>query len=207
MKTSLIEDRTARIENDLKEDMRHIRSKLQELDVDRIELASIAGHRGSEWHGTDSGFALARFLDHTGSICNSPPPSLPGSPVALPSVPGSEIGNPMSTVLLDEPLDGSKGNNALTDSRIHKEVNYDEEYVRAGWGMHIGLKKDEIEDSYESVESMLRFSLQNVLSRSTEGRKYLSNRIMHGNRAKFPVLLSAQNLWPLSICVICIVSE
>jgi hypothetical protein len=80
------------MENNFKEDMKDIRSKLQALDVDRIELASISGRRGSEWHGTDTGFALGRFLDYTGSMYNSPPRSLTESPImSPPSAPGSDV--------------------------------------------------------------------------------------------------------------------
>lgn len=74
--TSSIDERTKRIESGLKEDMRHVRCKLQTLDHGYIELASVAGQKGSDWHGTDVGFALSRFLDYAGSLCNSPPPSL-----------------------------------------------------------------------------------------------------------------------------------
>ncbi|KAK3339860.1 hypothetical protein B0T25DRAFT_560751 [Lasiosphaeria hispida] len=84
-----IDERTKRIEIDMKNELQQIRAKLQALDVDRIGLASIAGLRGSELHGTEAGFALGRFLDYTGSLCNSPPPSFPGSPVIPPSDAGS----------------------------------------------------------------------------------------------------------------------
>ena len=84
-----IDERTKRIEIDMKNELQQIRAKLQALDVDRIGLASISGLRGSELHGTEAGFALGRFLDYTGSLCNSPPPSFPGSPVIPPSDAGS----------------------------------------------------------------------------------------------------------------------
>jgi hypothetical protein len=69
-------------------EFRHIRSKFQASDVDRTELASISGRRGSEWHGTDTGFAFGRFLDYTGSMYNSPPRSLTGLPI-MPPLPDS----------------------------------------------------------------------------------------------------------------------
>jgi hypothetical protein len=75
----------------MKEEMRHIRSNLRALDVDSVELASISGQKSSEWHGTDAGFALARFLDYTGSLSNSPPPSLTGTPIILASTLNGEI--------------------------------------------------------------------------------------------------------------------
>jgi len=62
-----------------------LRDKLQALDVERIELASISRHRGSEHQDTDAGFALSRFLNYAGSLCDSPPRSLSGSPVIAPS--------------------------------------------------------------------------------------------------------------------------
>jgi hypothetical protein len=74
------------MEIDFKEDMKHIRSKLQDLDTDRVELVSTAGRRGSEWHGTDAGFALSRFLEYAGSMCDSPHSSIHSSPLLAPSV-------------------------------------------------------------------------------------------------------------------------
>jgi hypothetical protein len=61
------------------------------LDIDRTELASISGQRGSEWHGTDTGFALGRFLDYAGSLCDSPPSSFPGSPIVPHFDTGSDV--------------------------------------------------------------------------------------------------------------------
>jgi hypothetical protein len=86
----------------LKEDMRDIRLRLQALGVHRIELASISCQRGSEWHGTEADFALTRFLDYTGSLCNSPPPSLTGSSIILPCALESEICSPTDTLHLGE---------------------------------------------------------------------------------------------------------
>jgi hypothetical protein len=79
------------MEKDFKDEMSHIRSKLQLLDIDRTELASISGQRGSEWHGTDTGFALGRFLDYAGSLCDSPPSSFPGSPIVPHFDTGSDV--------------------------------------------------------------------------------------------------------------------
>ncbi|RSL53008.1 hypothetical protein CEP54_010609 [Fusarium duplospermum] len=79
-----IDERTRRIEADFKEDFRDIQARLQALDVDRVELASISGRKGSEWYGTDTHFALNRFLDYTETLCDSPPQSFPGSPSLLP---------------------------------------------------------------------------------------------------------------------------
>ncbi|RSL89571.1 hypothetical protein CEP51_001115 [Fusarium floridanum] len=79
-----IDERTRRIETDFKEDFRDIQARLQALDVDRVELASISGRKGSEWYGTDANFALNRFLDYTETLCDSPPRSFPGSPSLLP---------------------------------------------------------------------------------------------------------------------------
>lgn len=78
--------------------MRCIRSKLQTFNEDRIELASISGRPGSDYHGTGAGFALGRFLEYTGSLCDSPPPSLTGSPLVFPPAPESDTGG--STDLL-----------------------------------------------------------------------------------------------------------
>jgi len=102
-----IEERTKRIETDLKEGLGYLRAKLQALDVNRVELASISGLRGSEWHGTDVGFALGRFLDYTGSLCSSPPPSILGSLVLSPSDAGSDpdLSNTTDQPSLDSPQD------------------------------------------------------------------------------------------------------
>jgi hypothetical protein len=86
------------MEGDVKEEIIHIRSKLRDLDTDRIELASISGKRGSEWQGTDAGFALGRFLDYAGSICDSPPPSLNASPRLFASDSGT-LNTPMEIAL------------------------------------------------------------------------------------------------------------
>jgi hypothetical protein len=79
--------------------MRNTRCKLQTLDHCHIELASVSGQKGSDWHGTDAGFALSRFLDYAGSLCNSPPPSVKASSIILPLDPESEIGNPTGLLL------------------------------------------------------------------------------------------------------------
>ncbi|KAJ4247586.1 hypothetical protein NW757_008738 [Fusarium falciforme] len=82
---SSIDERTKRMESDFKEDFRDIQARLQALDVDRVELASISGRKGSEWYGTDAHFALNRFLEYTETLCDSPPRSFPGSPSLLPA--------------------------------------------------------------------------------------------------------------------------
>ncbi|WKT43673.1 PAC motif [Fusarium oxysporum f. sp. vasinfectum] len=72
-------------ESDFKEEFRDIKSRLQSLDNDRFELASVAGCKGSEWYGTEADFAMKRFLEYTESLCDSPPASFPGSPIQPPS--------------------------------------------------------------------------------------------------------------------------
>ncbi|OAQ74411.1 GATA transcription factor LreA [Purpureocillium lilacinum] len=83
--TARIDERTKRMEANFKAEMKDIQSKIRALDMDRIELESISGQKGSEWYGTDRGFALNRFLDYAGSLCDSPPSSFLGSPVMPPS--------------------------------------------------------------------------------------------------------------------------
>ncbi|PWI64509.1 hypothetical protein PCL_09590 [Purpureocillium lilacinum] len=83
--TARIDERTKRMEANFKTEMHGIQSRIRALDMDRIELDSISGRKGSEWYGTDTGFALDRFLDYAGSLCDSPPSSFPGSPVVSPS--------------------------------------------------------------------------------------------------------------------------
>lgn len=73
------------MEDGLRTDLMVLKSQLQALDVERVELASISGHKGSERQGTNAGFALDRFLDYAGSLCDSPPRSLSVSPVIAPS--------------------------------------------------------------------------------------------------------------------------
>ncbi|KAF4503553.1 White collar 1 [Fusarium agapanthi] len=68
-------------ETDFKEEFKDIKSRLQALDNDRVELASVAGCKGSEWYGTEANFAMNRFLEYTESLCDSPPASFPGSPI------------------------------------------------------------------------------------------------------------------------------
>ncbi|CVK99156.1 uncharacterized protein FPRN_03753 [Fusarium proliferatum] len=79
-----LNERTKRFETDFKEEFKDIKSRLQALDNDRIELASISGCKGSEWYGTEADFAMKRFLEYTESLCGSPPASFPGSPAQLP---------------------------------------------------------------------------------------------------------------------------
>ncbi|KAF5618710.1 White collar 1 [Fusarium sp. NRRL 52700] len=76
-----LNERTTRFETDFKEEFKDIKSRLEALDNDRIELASVAGCRGSEWYGTEANFAMKRFLEYTESLCDSPPASFPGSPI------------------------------------------------------------------------------------------------------------------------------
>jgi hypothetical protein len=83
VRTASIDERTKRIEEKLKTDMDFIRSKLSTLDIERDELASLTGRQGSEWQGTDTGFALKRFLDYAGTVWVSPPNS--------PSISASDI--------------------------------------------------------------------------------------------------------------------
>ncbi|KAH7210007.1 hypothetical protein DER44DRAFT_883876 [Fusarium oxysporum] len=74
-----------------------IRPRLQALDGDRIELASLAGRNGSEWYGTEADFAMRRFLEYTESLCDSPPASFPGSPAEFPSEAYDELGTKEGT--------------------------------------------------------------------------------------------------------------
>ncbi|KAF5642274.1 white collar 1 [Fusarium tjaetaba] len=76
-----LNERTKRFETKFKEEFKDIKSKLQALDYDRVELASLAGRKGSEWHGTEANFAMIRFLEYTESLYDSPPASFPGSPI------------------------------------------------------------------------------------------------------------------------------
>ncbi|KAF5718825.1 white-collar 1 [Fusarium mundagurra] len=96
-----LNERTRRFETDFKEEFKDIKSKLQALDNDRFELASVAGCKGSEWYGTEANFAMNRFLEYTESLCDSPPASFPGSPIQ----PSSEDCDDLDTqqVLQDTP--------------------------------------------------------------------------------------------------------
>ncbi|KAF5989612.1 GATA transcription factor LreA [Fusarium bulbicola] len=76
-----LNERTKRFETDFKEEFKDIKLRLKALDNDRIELASVAGCKGSEWYGTEANFAMKRFLEYTESLCDSPPASFPGSPI------------------------------------------------------------------------------------------------------------------------------
>jgi hypothetical protein len=76
--------RTKRLESDFKEEFRDIKSRLQALDKDGFELASVAGCNGSEWYGTEADFAMKRFLEYTELLRDSPPASFPGSPIQPP---------------------------------------------------------------------------------------------------------------------------
>ncbi|KAI1051112.1 hypothetical protein LB506_010822 [Fusarium annulatum] len=76
-----VDERTKRFETEFKENFKDIKSRLQALDNDRIELASVAGCKGSEWYGTEANFAMHRFLEYTESLYDSPPASFPGSPI------------------------------------------------------------------------------------------------------------------------------
>ncbi|KAF5985797.1 GATA transcription factor [Fusarium coicis] len=76
-----LNERTERFEANFKQEFKDIKSRLQALDNDRIELASVAGCKGSEWYGTEADFAMKRFLEYTESLCDSPPASFPGSPI------------------------------------------------------------------------------------------------------------------------------
>ncbi|KAF5604281.1 GATA transcription factor [Fusarium subglutinans] len=78
-----LNERTKKFETDFKEEFKDIKLRLQTLDNDRIELASVAGCKGSEWYGTEANFAMNRFLEYTESLCDSPPESFPGSPIQL----------------------------------------------------------------------------------------------------------------------------
>ncbi|KAG7436988.1 White collar 1 protein [Fusarium oxysporum f. sp. raphani] len=66
-----LNERTKRFETDFKEEFKDIKTRLQALDNDRIELASVAGCKGSEWYGTEADFAMK--------------PSFTGSPIQPPS--------------------------------------------------------------------------------------------------------------------------
>ncbi|KAF5533971.1 GATA transcription factor [Fusarium napiforme] len=76
-----LNERTKRFETDFKEEFEDIKSRLQALGNNHIELASVEGCNGSEWYGTEASFAIKRFLEYTESAFDSPPASLPGSPV------------------------------------------------------------------------------------------------------------------------------
>ncbi|KAK1756606.1 P-loop containing nucleoside triphosphate hydrolase protein [Echria macrotheca] len=95
----------------LKDDLLGLKNKLQALDAERIELASLAGDKGSGYQGTDTGFALGRFLSYAGSLCNSPPCSPSGSPVIAPSdaVINAESCDPCSPIANASALDKLSG--------------------------------------------------------------------------------------------------
>ncbi|KAF5604014.1 GATA transcription factor [Fusarium pseudocircinatum] len=76
-----LNERTKRFETNFKEEFKEIKSRLQGLDNDRVELASLAGCKGSAWYGTEANFAMNRFLEYAESLCDSPPASFPGSPI------------------------------------------------------------------------------------------------------------------------------
>ncbi|KAL5600583.1 hypothetical protein FOVSG1_008395 [Fusarium oxysporum f. sp. vasinfectum] len=80
-----LDERTKQSETEFKEEFKAIRSKLQSLDNDLVELASFTGCKDSEWYGTEADFALRRFLEYTEPLCDSPPASFPGSPTQPPS--------------------------------------------------------------------------------------------------------------------------
>jgi hypothetical protein len=111
VRTASIDERTKRIEEKLKMDMEFIRSRLSALDIERDELASLTGRQGSEWQGTDTGFALRKFLDYAETVWESPPNSpnlLASDIITLDGVESSEEGNvPKDTVSL-----GREGNDA-----------------------------------------------------------------------------------------------
>ncbi|KAL7769926.1 hypothetical protein ACKLNR_001310 [Fusarium oxysporum f. sp. zingiberi] len=92
-----LNEQTVRFETDFKEEFKDIRSRLQALDSDRIELASLTGCKGSEWYGTEAGFAMRRFLEYTESLCDSPPASFPGSPAQPLSEDDDELGTKEGT--------------------------------------------------------------------------------------------------------------
>jgi hypothetical protein len=69
------------MEENRKTDIDFIRAKLSILDRERDELSSLLGRQGSEWHGTDTGYAMQKFLGYTGSLYGSPPGSSFGSPI------------------------------------------------------------------------------------------------------------------------------
>ncbi|KAH6871642.1 hypothetical protein B0T10DRAFT_611191 [Thelonectria olida] len=121
--TRSIDERTKRMESDFKEEMKHIRARLQALDVDRIELASISGRRDSEWHATDTGFALGRFLDYAGSLCESPPSSFPGSPIIPPSHGGSDLDTAMETPHSAARSHDSNKDNAIASTNFEPVEN------------------------------------------------------------------------------------
>ncbi|KAF4953950.1 hypothetical protein FGADI_5599 [Fusarium gaditjirri] len=102
-----LDERTKRFEIDFKEEFKDIKSRLEALDNDRIELASIAGCKGSEWYGTEAGFAMRRFLEYTESLCNSPPASFPGSPIQA----------------LSEDCDGLDTQQALLDTASTRQLS------------------------------------------------------------------------------------
>ncbi|KAH8706207.1 PAS domain-containing protein [Ilyonectria robusta] len=111
--TTSIDERTKRMEADFKKNFNQIQSKLEALEIDRIELISIAEEKGSEWHGTNAYFALNRFLEYTASLYNSPPVSFPGSPIGPPSNADDETDIPMEI-----PLSGSH----FQDNMGHRET-------------------------------------------------------------------------------------
>ncbi|KAK5997957.1 hypothetical protein PT974_00325 [Cladobotryum mycophilum] len=77
-----LNERTKGREQGFNTDSGHIQAKIEALDTNRIEWTP-------ERDDTDTRFTLNRFLDYSGSTCDSPPPSFPGSPGLSPS--GSDV--------------------------------------------------------------------------------------------------------------------
>ncbi|KAF5718531.1 White collar 1 [Fusarium globosum] len=118
-----LNERSKSIETDFKEEFKDIKSRLQALDNDRIELASVAGCKGSEWYGTEVDFAMKRFLEYTESLCDSPPASFPGSPVQRSS----------------EDCDGLDTQQALPDTSVSRQVNDNNSTVPITGKKNMGL--------------------------------------------------------------------
>ncbi|VTT69403.1 unnamed protein product [Fusarium fujikuroi] len=118
-----LNERSKSIETHFKEEFKDIKSRLQALDNDRIELASVVGCKGSEWYGTEVDFAMKRFLEYTGSLCDSPPASFPGSPVQRSS----------------EDCDELDTQQALPDTSVSRRVNDNNSTVPITGKKNMGL--------------------------------------------------------------------
>ncbi|KAF5554106.1 zinc finger domain-containing protein [Fusarium phyllophilum] len=121
-----LNERTKRFETDFREEFKDIKSRLQALDNDRMELTSVAGCKGSEWYGTEANFTMSRFLEYTESLCDSPPASFPGSP----------------TQPLSEDCDELDTQRALTNTASSRQLNGIDSTIPSTGKKYVGLSSE-----------------------------------------------------------------
>jgi hypothetical protein len=111
-----MDERTERLETNVREGFKEMQFRLKALDRDRLEIASMVAREGSECRYTDAHFALNRFLAYTESLSDVSLASLPESSDLPPDAYSNDFDTSLETSGTSEDTASSFGPSQDNDS-------------------------------------------------------------------------------------------